>query len=73
MSIPSWETVIFLLNLFDFSSIAMKISLFLSSPERMLNSVTPNSSFKIEKFLSEMAISLENCRVKQQNQSFVAN
>ena len=71
--IPCCATVLFLSIFLDFSSTALKISLLLSSPVRRVNLVVVDLLFKIEEFLREMAISLKNCRVKQQNQSFGAN
>ena len=50
------RTVLFWSIFFDFSSTTLEISLFLSSPVRRLNFIVLDSLFKIEKFLSEMAI-----------------
>ena len=73
MLIPCCTTVLFLSTFFDFSSTAFEISLFLRSSVRRLTLVVLDSLLKIEKILSEMAISLKNCRVKQQNHSLLAN
>ena len=55
-------TVQFLSIFFDFSSTAIKISLFLSCSKRILNLVVLDSSFKIEKFLREMANSFSDLK-----------
>ena len=70
-----WSLVVqlsFFLSIFlDFSSTTFEISLFLCSPVRRLNLVAVHSWFRFEEFLYEMAISLKNCRVKQQNHTFL--
>ena len=71
--IPFCTIVHFLSIFFDFSSTALEISLFLSSLVRRLNLVAVDSSLNIAEFLHKMAMSLKNCRIKQQNHSFLAN
>ena len=71
--IPCYITVDFLSIFFDFSSSAIEISLFLSTLVRRLNLVAVNLSLKIRKLFHEMAISLQNCRVKWQNSSVLVN
>ena len=71
--IPFCAFVHFLSIFFDFSSTAVEISLFLSSLVRSLNLVAVDSSLNIAEFLHKMAMSLKNCRIKQQNHSFLAN
>ena len=52
--------------------ICLRFSLFLFARTLTLV-VVDSSSFKIEEFLDKMAISLKNCRVEQNNHSFVPN
>ena len=57
---PCCTTVRFLSIFFNFSSTALKVSLFLSSLVRRLNLAVLHSSFRIEKFLDKMAISFSD-------------
>ena len=68
--IPSWTVFQFLSIFFDFSSTALKISLFLSSLVRRLNLVAINSLFRIDKLLSEMAISFSDLNSETRKSSF---
>ena len=68
-----FTTGLFLLIFFVFSSTRFEISLFSCTSVRGLTLVVADSSFEIEEFLHKMAISLKNCRFKQQNHSFLAN
>ena len=64
MLISCCTSVLFSLNLFDFSSTTFGISLFICSSVWRLTLVVLDLSFKVEEYLHKMAISLPNCRVE---------
>ena len=71
--IPSCTVFQFLSIFFDFSSTALKISLFLSSLVRRLTLVVLDSSFKTEGLLYNMTTASQIWRVEHQDQSFFTN
>ena len=67
---PCCTTVRFLSIFFNFSSTALKISLFLSSLVRRLNLAVLHSLFKIKEFLHKMAISFWDSNSKRTKSFF---